>query len=105
VEADDLERGGLFGRQFGDIRAEVFFALLSEDWCEARGSSRQARRSPRSVAESGPKPPTIRGARFVAGASMKLPARWQKSEILFSFTHWVNPFLLISLNNQQGKRG
>lgn len=36
---------------------------------------------------------------------MKLPARWQKSEILFSFTHWVNPFLLISLNKQQGKRG
>jgi hypothetical protein len=36
----------------------------------------------------------IRGECFVAAAQMKLPARWQKFEIQFSFTHWVNQFFV-----------
>jgi hypothetical protein len=32
----------------------------------------------------------IWGERLVAAAQMKLPARWQKFEIQFSFTHWAN---------------
>jgi hypothetical protein len=37
---------------------------------------------------------TIRGERLVAATQMKLPARWQKFEIQFSFTHWVKQFFV-----------
>jgi hypothetical protein len=36
----------------------------------------------------------IRDERLVAATQMKLPARWQKFEIQFSFTHWVNQFFV-----------
>jgi hypothetical protein len=36
----------------------------------------------------------IWGERLVAAAQMKLPTRWQKFEIQFSFTHWVNQFFV-----------